>query len=480
VVETLLVHGKARTVDLIRMTIQEQSSLSTTTSTEGNSTTAGATADRVASSDALPAMHSADTAAATAPDSSAVKHDRLTPRERVVHALVNLVQGGYLEALPPTPSLVRKTAAAAAAAQPVTRVESSDEEAEFDEPPRKKKKVTIALPVSSSKASATTARAVPETVSEDPALQTILDGNATFKALLPTTTVWRVRLDMLHDSLRAVALGRLVNEVHGHRVQSAGSFVSAALRYKAALQYGTAGATATESGVFFRVAEITKFLPKPVYQTLDAKPGGVEHNLKLALLELVKCSSPQVVQRSGRDLFEVCQASLMTFWKARVVHQIITDRHGQSAARIVTILLERGWLEADMLAESAMVPVKDMRAMLHTLYQSGYVELFPLYTSSSARQHNPNNAIFLWKVDPAQLRRIVTEQVALATWNLRLRRQHQVEDCGKSFMERASQATDENENADDRRNYQKFELGLERIDVALQQLDETLMVLRDF
>jgi hypothetical protein len=479
VVETLLLHGKARTVDLIRMTIQEQSSLSVATA-EGNSAATGATADRVASSsDVLPAVHSADSVAAATPDSSMAKHDRLTPRERVVQALVKLVQGGYLEALSPMPSLVRN-----ATAPPVTVVESSDEEAEFDNPPRKKKKVTIAVPVPSSKASpsTTTTRAAHEAVAEDPALQTILDGNALFKALLPPTTVWRVRLDMLHASLRAVALGRLVNEVHGHRVQSAGSFVSAALRYKAAVEYGAAGATVggTEGGLVFQVAEITKFLPKPVYQTLDAKPGGVEHNLKKALLELVKCSAPQVVQRAGRDMFEVCQTPLMTFWKARVVHQIISDRHGQSAARIVTILLERGWLEADTLAEFAMVPVKDMRAMLHTLYQSGYVELFPLYTSSSARQHNPNNAIFLWKVDRAQLLRIVTEQVALATWNLRVRRQHQVEDCGKSFMERASQSTDENENADDRRNYQKFELGLERIDVALQQLDETLMVLQDF
>lgn len=126
-----------------------------------------------------------------------------------------------------------------------------------------------------------------------------------------------------------------------------------------------------------------------------------------------------------------------------------------------------------------MVPVKDTRAILHTLYESGYVEIFPLYSSSSAKQQNPNNAIYLWKVEWPRLRRIAVEQISLATLNMRLRRQHQVE-VGKTFIERAQQETDENENEMDKLNYQKFSLGLERIDVALQQLDETLMVLSDF
>ena len=53
---------------------------------------------------------------------------------------------------------------------------------------------------------------------------------------------------------------------------------------------------------------------------------------------------------------------------------------------------------------------------------------------------------------------------------------------GKEWIERAQQAgdTEENDHETDRINYQRFCVGLERLDNAAFQLDETLMVLRDF
>jgi DNA-directed RNA polymerase III subunit RPC3 len=65
--------------------------------------------------------------------------------------------------------------------------------------------------------------------------------------------------------------------------------------------------------------------------------------------------------------------------------------------------------------------------------------------------------------------------------NIRLRRQHEVE-VGKEWIERAKEAglTDVNENEMDKNNYNKFCQGLERLDNAILQLDETLMVLLDF
>jgi DNA-directed RNA polymerase III subunit RPC3 len=64
---------------------------------------------------------------------------------------------------------------------------------------------------------------------------------------------------------------------------------------------------------------------------------------------------------------------------------------------------------------------------------------------------------------------------------MRLRRQHEV-DVGKEWIERAKEAgsTDVNENEIDKTNYNKFCQGLERLDNAILQLDETLMALVDF
>jgi hypothetical protein len=41
--------------------------------------------------------------------------------------------------------------------------------------------------------------------------------------------------------------------------------------------------------------------------------------------------------------------------------QVVLDSHGEVAARICSILAEKGHLEADTIAETAMVPEKDTR-----------------------------------------------------------------------------------------------------------------------
>ena len=89
--------------------------------------------------------------------------------------------------------------------------------------------------------------------------------------------------------------------------------------------------------------------------------------------------------------------------------------------------------------------------------------------------------VFLWNVDRKNVLKVARDNVCLAMTNLRLRRQHEVA-VGKEWIERAKEAgeTDENEHADDKNNYNKFCQGLERLDSALMQLDETLMPLFDF
>jgi DNA-directed RNA polymerase III subunit RPC3 len=323
---------------------------------------------------------------------------------------------------------------------------------------------------------------------EDPAVIALLKANAHYKSTLPVDAVWRVNMAMFHDSLRAYYLGKLVAERYGHRVQSAGSLVTAALKYRAHLQYGARNNkkqdAALRTGVgdaqttVFRPADMVKYLPKPVLQLLEKKTGGVSVNLNKSWQELSTLQNPQVVRHVGQDCFEIAVGSLANYLRDRIFYQVVHDRHGEVAARVVSILTVKGWLESDRLAEYAMVPAKDTREVLHHLYRSRYVELFQL---SSGRQYNPANTIYLWGVDRARLMLKVKENVATALWNMRLRRDHEVE-VGRNWIERAQQAADTDENAHetDKLNYKKFCLGLERLDVAALQLDETLMALCDF
>ena len=104
-----------------------------------------------------------------------------------------------------------------------------------------------------------------------------------------------------------------------------------------------------------------------------------------------------------------------------------------------------------------------------------------MFTLSQSKQHNPSSTIFLWNVSRQQLRQTIIDNVCTAIVNLRLRRQHEVA-SGKDWIERAKESgdTDENHHELDKLNYRKFCQGLERLDNATLQLDETLMVLLDF
>lgn len=390
----------------------------------------------------------------------APKSDKYTTRQTVIDAFCKLVSTGFIEQVSPTKDAVPE--------QPQNLDEGEFEFDSKSEAPKKKGK-----------------RDVPEEdlyKDEDPAVVLLLKSQHHYRAALPVNAVWRVNFALFHESFRAYSLGKLVSERHGHKVQSAGSLVTAALRYRAHTKHGArtkvdAAAMSADMTVF-STDDIVKYLPKPILQLLEKKPGGMAVNLSKSWQELSDRRNPEVARRIGEDRYEVSLSSLNNYLRERIVYQIVNDRQGEVAARVMSILGSKGWLEAETLAEHAMVPVKDTREALHQLYRSGYIDLFHL---SNSRQYNPTKAIYLWCQDRKRLMQKITENVATALWQISLRREHEVE-VGKQWIERAQQAadTDENDHESDKLNYQKFCLGLERLDVVTQQLDETLMALRNF
>lgn len=447
VVETLLLNGRLRTVDLVSTTVQQQ-------------------------------QQEQDTEQSS-------PHHKYTARETSVDALTKLVRGGYLEMVPPIPD-------------PKSEEDANEGEALFgdkDEPPPKRIRLELddaLLGLEQIQDGGDDDNKHPMNYDEDPAVLKLIKGNALYKSTLPIEAVWRVNQNMLHDSIRALCLGRLVEKLYGHKVQSAESLVTAALKYRAYL--GHSKGAAAESGVrpsdtaFFTPNDVMKFLPKSVVQLMENKASKFGSNVSqivtTAFLELAEIRVPTtVVRRVGEDLFEVAHASLLEYLRKRICSQLVEDRHGQVAARIIAVLSQQGWLESDTLATAVMVPAKDTRAILHELYRSRYIDLFQLSTSHSAKQqYNSSSSIYLWCVHRDRLQRKVVDDVLTAMRNLRLRRQHEAEVVGREWIERAQRQAfeDENENQTDKFNQQKFELGLERIDVALQQLDETLLALIDF
>ena len=339
------------------------------------------------------------------------------------------------------------------------------------------------------------------------------------RKLIPQGSVYRVNTAMFHASLRGMALGRLVSEmyseppgknanattINGNRVndknnnnlEHIGSIVTAALTYASRQEHAPMeqilGIKESEEDRHHRMSEwgsftpsdIIRYLPPDVTKSLQSQVGGILQNISSTLVRMSQFQYPPVVLEveearghpSGGK-FEICTRQLSQRLRDRIIHSVIAKHHGLVAARIVSILHVKGHLESDAIAEDAMVPAKEAREILHRLQRDKYINLFDMHVTKT---HNSGTAIYLWNVIPSRLLRTVVNNVCTALLNLRLRRQHEVE-AGKDWMDRAKEAgaTEENTHDEDKKKYHAFCKGLERLDNACLQLDETLMVLKDF
>lgn len=405
-------------------------------------------------------------------------------REGVVEALKNLVEAGYLEMIMP----IDESHAAAVDDEEEAEFGAENDDGATASISKKRKRSGSTSSVWRKKAEIE--EEIPSGAEPDDADIVALLRTKQNRAFFTQGAVWRANTHMFHDSLRAFCLGRLMAERYGDRVQSAGSVISASLKLLARRDHGFDGAARDDDRYLderttFCPDEILEFLPGPIRASLEAKRGGAALNLSHALVALTELDWPRSVMevedarghpRHGR--FEIHINDILGYLRQRVLHQMILDHHGEVAARIVSILQSKGHLDADAIADAAMVPAKDVREILHRLYKANYINLLVLQQS---KQYNPSNAYYLWHVENDRLFQKVTDNVCKAYLHLRLRRRHEME-LGKDWVERAKEQTmvDENEHKLDRENYNKFCQGLERLDNATLQLDETLMVLRDF
>mmetsp|Transcript_9394 Transcript_9394/g.19442 ORF Transcript_9394/g.19442 Transcript_9394/m.19442 type:complete len:754 (-) Transcript_9394:94-2355(-) len=337
--------------------------------------------------------------------------------------------------------------------------------------------------------------------------------NQSLRKLIPPGSVYRVNTSMFHSSLRSQALGRLVKEMYSiplgknsktpngidgeNPLEHVGAIVTAALTHASRQEHAPTqqilGYEESEEERHHRMAEwgtftpsdIVPYLPSDAKKSFQSQVGGMIQNLSSTLVHMTQFQYPPVVVEveearghpSGGK-FEICTRQLLQRLRERILHRILSSHQGLVAARIVSILQVKGHCESDAIAEDAMVPAKEAREILHRLHREKYINLFDMHMTKT---HNSATAIYLWHVIPARLLKTVFNNVCTALLNLRLRRQHEVE-VGKDWMDRAKEAAtaEENANDEDKKKYLAFCKGLERLDNACLQLDETLMVLKDF
>ena len=146
--------------------------------------------------------------------------------------------------------------------------------------------------------------------------------------ILPRDAVWRVNLQMFHDSIRAVALGRLVSERYRHKVEFSGPIITAALKLAAHKQHAER-IQDYESRALFTTESILPHLQKAAQQSLEKKPGGLIPNLYKALMQLTNLRNPcvlEVMEVAGGQVekakFRVATSRLAHYLQDRIIHQV--------------------------------------------------------------------------------------------------------------------------------------------------------------
>lgn len=284
-VEEILVHGRARTVQAIVLTVEQIQQHQDDVKGEPSSSSS----------------------------SSSRSDHRYTSRQAVVESFLRLTRGGFLEQVPHI--------------KEIREDDGNDGEMEFEE---------AAL------MAAENGDDNDDIDDEDPTVVSLLRSGP-YKNL-PTKAIWRVNKDMIHEQLRAVSLGWLVAERYNHKIQSSGSIVTAALKLTASYKHGNtamkSGSSSNGSGNNstsldfetihnFSVDKILRYLPKTVVQSFEKREGGVIPNIYKALVELTRVSNPVVVEevevapgQPAHCKFQIQTRRLVEFLRERIVHQV--------------------------------------------------------------------------------------------------------------------------------------------------------------
>eukprot|EP00815_Leptocylindrus_aporus_P009359 CAMPEP_0116059178 /NCGR_PEP_ID=MMETSP0322-20121206/5642_1 /TAXON_ID=163516 /ORGANISM="Leptocylindrus danicus var. apora, Strain B651" /LENGTH=643 /DNA_ID=CAMNT_0003543511 /DNA_START=101 /DNA_END=2032 /DNA_ORIENTATION=- len=302
------------------------------------------------------------------------------------------------------------------------------------------------------------------------------------KELFPVGAVWRVNFSMFHASMRALFLGRLTNECHGKKVQYAGNLLIAALK-RIAFKANSSNEYSDDQNLFHPL-EVSKYLAPTVLEAYKQGPGGLKASLSNAFVRLSNIKWPscinEVESAAGHHeggKFEVNVPSLVNYLQRRLMHQLVKDQFGELSARIISVLQSRGQLESEKIGEFALLPCKEAREHLNRLYLSGYVSMENYQVAG--KSYNPNNALYTWAICQRKMKQVSSDNIMLALLNIRLRKQHEME-IGKAWVERQESGLEENESEEDTKKYHEFCRGLERLDNAIIQLDESLLIMRDF
>jgi DNA-directed RNA polymerase III subunit RPC3 len=194
----------------------------------------------------------------------------------------------------------------------------------------------------------------------------------------------------------------------------------------------------------------------------------------LKVLGVLQNACGGIVQRvsSGADggRWSVQMGAIVDDLREASLMDLLVQQQGLEAARIVRLLVQRGSLTDQMVADAALLDVKVARNKLYSLFALGVLgqQALPKFSN-----HMPQHTIYLWKADWEALQRSSTNLVYRILVNLRVRRHKEAKRYERLSAAGRSAADPVAHTA----ALAAVVAAVDKLDAAVLHLDKTLMLL---
>mmetsp|Transcript_40064 Transcript_40064/g.100254 ORF Transcript_40064/g.100254 Transcript_40064/m.100254 type:complete len:515 (-) Transcript_40064:152-1696(-) len=236
-------------------------------------------------------------------------------------------------------------------------------------------------------------------------------------------------------------------------------------------------------------ALVNKMHSVTVEQVLEHSKGSASQQLANSNLELswesvserlMALSHDGLVKRvsdrpGGSTTFQPEITILRKSMRQDIIERVVEAKMGLQARRIMGLLLHHPLLESKAVWDLAMLPKKDANEVLCRMLKHGYVGLQEVPRTAD---HSAQRTFFLWYVDMDKVIRLVKDDMMRTMHEMLLKREEKRQQS-EDVVGIGGEVRDLDAAPAQKQQYHALQIAIERLELAVLRLDETLLLLSD-
>jgi len=179
-----------------------------------------------------------------------------------------------------------------------------------------------------------------------------------------------------------------------------------------------------------------------LFQKLSTMPGAVSitlENMKRLLELMVQYNILHCNVFLGADQkYSVNIGTVLDNLKQKTIHNIVCEKYGVQAGRIIEVLRHHKYVEQQAISDCAIVPAREAREKLYSLFQDKWVNYYEV-SKSGSNSYNPSSTVYLWYYNNADgfnnsCNRTLINRLYMVIYKLAVRYAHEIE-TGRTLVE---------------------------------------------